>query len=40
MRVDPARRNPHDADYDEIWDRVVRTFQHHAEKRRGRLLVM
>ena len=30
----PALRGPlpYDADYDEIWDRVVRTFQHHAEK--------
>ena len=34
MRVDPGARGPlpYDADYDEIWDRVVRTFQHHAEK--------
>lgn len=34
MRVDPGAVGPlpYDADYDEIWDRVVRTFQHHAEK--------
>lgn len=34
MRVDPGAAGPlpYDADYDEIWDRVVRTFQHHAEK--------
>ena len=34
MRVDPGARGPipYDADYDEIWDRVVRTFQHHADK--------
>mgnify|MGYP003694003891 CR=1 FL=1 len=27
-----AGRSSYDADYDEIWDRVVRTFQHHADK--------
>jgi len=34
MRVDPGAAGPlpYDADYNEIWDRVVRTFQHHAEK--------
>ena len=34
MRVDPGAAGPlpYDADYDEVWDRVVRTFQHHAEK--------
>jgi sugar phosphate isomerase/epimerase len=34
MRVDPGAAGPlpYDAEYDEIWDRVVRTFQHHAEK--------
>ena len=34
MRVDPGAAGPlpYDADYNEVWDRVVRTFQHHAEK--------
>jgi len=34
MRVDPGAAGPlpYDADYDEVWDRVVKTFQHHAEK--------
>jgi len=34
MRVDPGARGPipYDAEYDQIWDRVVTTFQHHAEK--------
>jgi sugar phosphate isomerase/epimerase len=34
MRVDPGAAGPlpYDADYAEVWDRVVRTFQHHAEK--------
>jgi sugar phosphate isomerase/epimerase len=34
MRVDPGAAGPlpYDADYDQVWDRVVRTFQHHAEK--------
>jgi sugar phosphate isomerase/epimerase len=34
MRVDPGARGPipYTANYDEIWDRVVRTFQHHAER--------
>ncbi len=34
MRVDPGAAGPlpYGTDYDEIWDRVVRTFQHHAEK--------
>jgi sugar phosphate isomerase/epimerase len=34
MRVDPGARGPlpYNADYDAVWDRVVRTFQHHAEK--------
>ena len=33
MRVDPGARGPipYTADYDEIWDRVVTTFQHHAD---------
>lgn len=34
MRVDPGAAGPlaYDADYNEVWNRVVRTFQHHAEK--------
>jgi sugar phosphate isomerase/epimerase len=34
MRVDPGARGPlpYDADYNAVWDRVVRTFQHHADK--------
>ena len=34
MRVDPGAAGPlpYDADYDQVWDRVVTTFQHHAEK--------
>jgi sugar phosphate isomerase/epimerase len=34
MRVDPGAAGPlpYDADYNEVWDRVVRTFQHHAAK--------
>jgi sugar phosphate isomerase/epimerase len=34
MRVDPGAAGPlpYDADYDEVWDRVVRTFQHHADR--------
>ncbi len=33
MRVDPGAAGPlpYDADYDQVWDRVVKTFQHHAE---------
>jgi sugar phosphate isomerase/epimerase len=34
MRVDPGAAGPlpYDADYDAVWDRVVKTFQHHAER--------
>jgi sugar phosphate isomerase/epimerase len=33
MRVDPGAAGPlpYDTDYNEVWDRVVRTFQHHAD---------
>jgi sugar phosphate isomerase/epimerase len=36
MRVDPGDFGPlaHDADYDKVWDRVVTTFQNHAERGR------
>ena len=43
MRVDPGAAGPlpYDADYDEVWDRVVKTFQHHAERgRRGTACMM
>lgn len=34
MRVDPGAFGPlpYDADYNEVWDRVVSTFRHHAER--------
>lgn len=34
MRVDPGAAGPlaYGTDYNEIWDRVVKTFQHHAER--------
>ncbi len=34
MRVDPGAAGPlaYGSDYNAVWDRVVRTYQHHAEK--------
>ncbi len=42
MRVDPGAAGPlpYDADYDEIWDRVVKTFQHHAGRGQEHGVVM
>lgn len=42
MRVDPGAAGPlpYDADYNEIWDRVIKTFQHHAERGQENGVVM
>ena len=42
MRVDPGAAGPlpDDADYNAIWERVVKTFQHHADARQGVRLTM
>jgi len=42
MRVDPGAAGPlpYDADYDAVWDRVIKTFQHHAERGQEHGVVM